>query len=242
MKNLNDVTALPVTLAGHMNLQAVLNLPPPYSPPQLHRPAAATLSSAAPTTPVHCVICSGSHSIARCSQSLQLPHRGRRDKSYRHRLCYACLNTGYLQSSCKEKCGSCGGQHHRLLCHSAVAPDVYTRGVNVNAPRFSSLSPSQTVWRAGTVPSGGNVRLCHSRNRILPQLLQVTANNKRGKPASLTVLLNTGSDCLYVRQEVINHLSPCSTGVESVAFAAFGSCDRSPLRFAVSIMCTFSVI
>ena len=29
MKSLNDVTALPVTLAGHMNLQAVHNLPPP---------------------------------------------------------------------------------------------------------------------------------------------------------------------------------------------------------------------
>ena len=41
---------------------------------------------------------------------------------------------------------------------------------------------------------------------------------------SLTVLLNTCSDCSYVRQEVINHLSPCCTGVESVrSFTAFGS-------------------
>ena len=67
------------------------------------------------------------------------------------------------------------------------------------------------------------MRLCHSRNRILPQLLQVTAKDKRGKPVSLTVLLDTGSDCSYVRQDVINHLSSYCTGVESVAFAAFGS-------------------
>ena len=39
---------------------------------------------------------------------------------------------------------------------------------------------------------------------ILSQLLQVTAKDKRGKPKSLTVLLDTGSDCSYVRQEVIN--------------------------------------
>ena len=66
--------------------------PPPYSLPQSHRRATATLYSAAPTTPVHCVMCSGSYSIAQCSQFLQLPYRGRRDECYRHRLCYACLN------------------------------------------------------------------------------------------------------------------------------------------------------
>ena len=181
--------------------------PPPYSPPQVHRLAAATLYSAAPTTPVHCVMCSGSHSIAQCSQSLQLPYRERRNECYRHRLCYACLNTEHLQSSCKGKCGSCGGQHHRFLC--VVAPDVSTRGVNVNAPSFSPPSISQTVRQTGTRPSDGNVQLCQSRNRILPQLLQVTAKDKRSKPVSLTVLLDTGSDCSYVRQEVINHLSPC---------------------------------
>ena len=67
------------------------------------------------------------------------------------------------------------------------------------------------------------MRLCHSRNQILPQLKQVTAKDKRGKPLSLTVLLDTGSDCSYARQEVINNLSSCCTGVESVVFAAFGS-------------------
>ena len=194
--------------------------PPPFQP---HRPAAATLYSAVPTAPVHCVLCSGSHPISQCSQFLQLAYCGRRDECYLHRLCYACLNTGHLQSSCTEKCATCGGQHHRLLCNTAVTPEAPTRGVNVNAPSFSQSSTYQNIRRSGAAPSGGNMRLYHSRNQILPQLLQVTAKDKRGKPVSITVLLDTGSDCSYARQEVINNLSPCCTGVESVAFTAFGS-------------------
>ena len=40
---------------------------------------------------------------------------------------------------------------------------------------------------------------------------------------SLKVILDTVSNCSYVRQEVINHLLLCCTCIESVAFAAFGS-------------------
>ena len=96
------------------------------------------------TAAVHCVLCSGSHSVSQCSQFLQLAYRRRRDKCYRHRLCYACLSTGHLQSSCTEKRGMCGGQHHRLLCNTAVTPEAPTRGVNVNSPSFSRSSTSYT--------------------------------------------------------------------------------------------------
>ena len=146
------------------------------------------------------MLCSGSHPISQCSQFLQLAYRGRRDECYRHRLCYTCLNTELLQSSCTGKCATCGGQHHRLLCNTAVTPEAPTRGVNVNAPSFSPSSTSQSIRRSGAAPSGGNMRLCHSRNQILLQLLQVTAKDKRGKPVSLAVLLDTGSDCSYARQ------------------------------------------
>ena len=53
--------------------------------------------------------------------------------------------------------------------------------------------PPRTTRRAGATHSGGNM------------------------------LLDTGRDCSYVRQEMIIHLSLCCTGVESVAFTAFGS-------------------
>ena len=69
------------------------------------------------------------------------------------------------------------------------------------------------------------MRLCQSHNQNLSQLLQVTAKDKRGKPVSLTVLLDTESDCSYARQEVISNLSPCCTGFESALVWQFAT-DR----------------
>ena len=142
MESLNDVTALPVTLAGHMNLQAVHNLSPPSS--LTDRPLLHCIVRFQPRLSI---VCCAVDLIpkSQCSQFLQLAYRGRRGVCYHHRLCYACLNTGHLQSSCTGKCGTCGGQHHRLLCNTAVTPEAPTRGVNVNAPSFSLSSTSQTI-------------------------------------------------------------------------------------------------
>ena len=123
MKNLNDMIVLPVIRVEKVNLQqAVHNSPPPFN--HIDRPLLHY--SATPTSPVYCVLCSDlicdsiSDSICQCSQFLQLSYRGRRDECHHHRLCYTCLNTEHLQSSCQEKCETCGGQHHGLSCHTAV--------------------------------------------------------------------------------------------------------------------------
>ena len=120
MKKLNDVIVPPVIRLENVSLQQTVHnsSPPPF---QSHRLSAATLYSAASITPVYFVLCSGSYSISQCSQFLQLSYHGRRDESYRHRLCYAVLNSEHLQSTCQEKCGTCGGQHHRLLWHGSCS-------------------------------------------------------------------------------------------------------------------------
>ena len=86
------------------------------------------------------------------------------------------------------------------------------------------------------------MRLCHSRNQILLQLLQLTAKDKRGMPLSLTVLLDTGSDCSYARQEVIIIFHRVVLALNLWHSRHLAVRDQSPHRFVVSTMRIFSLI
>ena len=62
-----------------------------------------------------CIECKGAHWLPDCEIFKAMDVRERRDKIFRKKLCYGCLQSDHLVRDCKEVCTKCSGRHHELL-------------------------------------------------------------------------------------------------------------------------------
>lgn len=76
--------------------------------------------------PRGCLMCKWQHSIKDCKESNNVPVRMRMEFIKKHKICFACLETGHMARFCKgtRKCNVYRSQkkHHNLLHDDADSP------------------------------------------------------------------------------------------------------------------------
>ena len=88
-------------------------------------------------TPDKCITCNAEHPLYLCTGFKKLTLEKKLDVVKRNKLCYNCLSSRHLSSTCKSKsnCKECGVKHHTLLHIMSPTSDAEGAAGNVNLVR-----------------------------------------------------------------------------------------------------------
>jgi hypothetical protein len=90
---------------------------------QVQQTATATLQGSATAltsecSSAGCGICGKRHSTENCFKLTRASLKRRKGVLRQAKLCFSCLDSGHMNTSCSQVCSRCSGDHHRLLCYS----------------------------------------------------------------------------------------------------------------------------
>ena len=88
-------------------------------------------------TPDKCITCNAEHPLYLSTGFKKLTLEKKLDVVKRNKLCYNCLSSRHLSSTCKSKsnCKECGAKHHTLLHNMSPTSDAEGAAGNVNLVR-----------------------------------------------------------------------------------------------------------
>lgn len=151
-----------------------------------------------------CIVCKETHPLAYCQRFRKWTSTRRREFVPKHRLCFNCLKTGHMVSSCpsQRRCVHCQGKHHTLL-HQEKS----SQGTNVVKPSQSgtesnaesTISPNPVANNIVALPTA-------ARNPVLLATARVWLENTSGHRISIRALLDSGSEATFVTERVIQQL------------------------------------
>ena len=149
-----------------------------------------------------CRVCSGRHSLIRCSMLRAMKTEDRRKAVKRHNYCFNCLAHNHLQRDCSSKirCKHCSGFHHSLLHQSQQPKQARKPSPSRTPPASNAKCANAPIMLIG--PQNGTVLLPTVCARIeMPD-----------KPSqAVRCLMNTGTP----------HSTILTTLVEKMGYATY---------------------
>ena len=161
---------------------------------------------------VGCGICGKDHSTSQCFRLTRTAVRNRRPVVRNAKLCYACLESGHMVSSCSQGCSKCGGAHHAVLCRPPK--DAAENQVVASRPETDAVVQA----RANVAAESAQV------------IMQVAKVKVPHSDAVVNVCFDTGSDRTFVSTGALKFLRPQFVRSEHLSYSAFGLHDRSQLN------------
>ena len=146
-----------------------------------------------------CVICKGDHWISRCEKFRNKSAEERNILVKDKRLCFNCLSDKHLFRQCKSnlKCRECNRSHHTLL-HRKRAENSQKENEQVVTVNKEEEPAKREV--TGCVMQGSSQRVS------LPVCAIKVRPLNGGKEISTFCLLDQGSSCSFVSQQLVKQL------------------------------------
>ncbi len=142
-----------------------------------------------------CVNCNtDGHQLSKCPQFIGLSIDQRHFFVKHKSLCFNCLKPGHRSSNCSSKYNwqQCGSWHHTL---------IHTYAMQTNEGQITTTSSSD---RKDPDTTSGTAS--HMTQELLTLTLLVHIRNSQGTYTNYRVLLDTGSELLYVSERCIKAL------------------------------------
>lgn len=182
------------------------------------------------TASQNCNICKESHKIFACNEFLQLNVHDRIKKVQELKLCINCLKFGHHSKVCKGKsCKYCSLKHNSLLhinrqqnYNNETQGTVQTKdeGAETQVSVSSGSTPIQSTnfhvstdqFSAASTSHGNQINHSTSNanlynpNEVLLSTARVRVLDKNNKPHILRVLLDSGSQSSFIRNDIAEKL------------------------------------
>jgi hypothetical protein len=146
-----------------------------------------------------CVFCLGSQPSDACFRAKKMSIEEKRDIANRKGCCFACLKTGHVKRRCRAvlKCILCEGKHVPVMCPK-VEKALETKAEPVVESSLSNVNCNQVFLQTTMVKLKG-------------------AHEKK-----IRVLLDPGSQRLYIKKDVAQYMQYKLTGEEKLIHGLFG--------------------
>lgn len=157
---------------------------------------------------VACVFCPGSHPSDACFKAQKMSIEEKQDIANRKGCCFVCLKTGHVKRRCRAvlKCILCEGKHVPVMC-----------------PKAEKASET----KAGSVAENSLSNV--NRNQVFLQTTMVKLRGAHEK--KIRVLLDPGSQCSYIKKDMVQYMKYKPTGKEELIHGLFRGEMMRPRRY-----------
>lgn len=152
-----------------------------------------------------CKICtSGNHAVYHCGRFLQMNIPDRINEVIKHKLCKCCFRGNHTTKDCKSSnCRKCNRRHNTLLHLPNEQSNTNNNISTITDNTTNNTSPEQTETQATTVANFSQFKLTHV---LLPTAIVYTYDGQ-GNRHKIRILLDTGSQSNFIRQDIVQQLN-----------------------------------
>ncbi|KAL1436404.1 hypothetical protein MTO96_049638 [Rhipicephalus appendiculatus] len=189
------------------------------SHPRLQAPVLSALAMAAGSATnsrACCVLCGHrDHSVKDCQTTMTADEiRGR---LIERNCCFRCAREGHAARQCLNatwlKCKHCA-KHHLTVLREISKPENHATATSRDTTKTDSVSLTTSAPASSCTPPS-------------PAVLMQTATVWASVPVLVRILLDTGSQRIFIRRDLSTSLDLPSVGREDLSLLTFGSSKRS---------------
>ena len=165
-----------------------------------------------------CLKCSGTHKLYRCLKFKSMDLNARKAFVKRNYLCFLCLNA-HKWKDCPNnhlKCSVCQGKHNFLLHEEIKGNNASVSNSGAlskqlkNDDRGSNISQTEPILDHEVPPNtqkiNSSTSVHNSKQVSFLPTAKVLLYNNEGKSFSFRALLDSGSECSFISENVVNVL------------------------------------
>lgn len=159
---------------------------------------------------VNCIFCKSNHESRDCEEARKL-NLSERSEVVKKERCFNCLKYGHISKLCKVKlkCDWCSERHFLLMCSR------FGQGNSIERNNYDTSSNEKVIVENSLASfSGSSFKICL-------QTLRVLLYSKNVEKV-VRVLIDTGSQRSYVRDELAREINYVSEGNMKMTHSLFG--------------------